>query len=171
MAQPIPTDQNAAARLAGLLDSAMDGIITVDDAQRIVLYNRAAEKIFGWPRAQVLGQPLDMLIPARFRGGHAPAGAPLRRHRHHLAPHGRQHGAVRRCARDGEEFPIDASISQLETPEGKLYTVILRDVTERVRAQRGAGGASPPRRPACASRRSRASRANCTTSWRSRSPR
>ena len=48
---------NATARLAGLLESAMDAIITVDETQQIVLYNRAAEKIFGWPAAQMLGQP------------------------------------------------------------------------------------------------------------------
>jgi PAS domain S-box-containing protein len=123
-----------AARLAGLLDSAMDGIITVDAGQRIVLYNRAAEKIFGWPAAQVMGQPLDMLIPERFRGGHAglvrrfgDTGVTSRRMGGTSVIHGLRAG--------GEEFPIDASISQVDSEDGKLYTVILRDVTERVRAQ------------------------------------
>ena len=123
-----------AARLAGLLDSAMDAIITVDDNQHIILYNRAAEKIFGWPQVQVMGHSLDMLIPARFR----PA------HRGHLAQFAATGVTSRRMGaqmvifgmrRSGEEFPIEASISQLDTDEGKLYTVILRDVTERVRAQ------------------------------------
>ena len=68
-----PNDRtdNATARLAGLLESAMDAIITVDEAQNIILYNRAAETIFGWPAADVLGQPLVKLIPGRFHGSHA----------------------------------------------------------------------------------------------------
>ena len=123
-----------AARLSGLLDSAMDGIITIDESQRIILYNRAAERIFGWSALQVMGRPMDMLMPKRFRGGH----------RAHVARFGAT-GVTSRKMGDrtvlkglratGEEFPIDASISQLDTPEGKLFTVILRDVTERVRAQ------------------------------------
>jgi PAS domain S-box-containing protein len=123
-----------AARLAGLLDSAMDGIITTDSQQRIVMYNRAAEKIFGWPQLQVMGQPLDMLLPPRFRHGHSKhvqrfgsTGTTSRRMGSDLVIHGMR--------QNGEEFPMEASISHLEMPEGKLYTVILRDVTERVRAQ------------------------------------
>jgi PAS domain S-box-containing protein len=123
-----------AARLSGLVDSAMDGIITVDEGQRIILYNRAAERIFGWPALQVMGRPVDMLMPKRFR--------PL--HRQHVEQFGDTGVTNRRMGGSsvlmalratGEEFPIDASISQVETPEGKLFTVILRDVTERVRAQ------------------------------------
>lgn len=123
-----------AARLSGLLDSAMDGIITVDGDMRIVMYNRAAEKIFGWPQLQVLGQSLDMLLPARFRPSHAghmkrfgATGVTSRRMGADMLIHGMR--------RSGEEFPMDASISQVDTADGKLYTVILRDVTERVRAQ------------------------------------
>jgi PAS domain S-box-containing protein len=128
------TQARLAARLAGLLDSAMDGIITVDEEQRIVMYNRAAGKIFGWPQAQVMGQPLDILLPPRFRHGHAShvkrfgdTGITSRRMGGDVVIHG--------LRASGEEFPMEASISQLDTPEGKLYTVILRDVTERVRAQ------------------------------------
>ena len=123
-----------AARLAGMLDSAMDAIITVDEQHKIVLYNRAAEKIFGWPSAQALGQPLSGLMPARFRAGHgvymeqfASTGVTSRRMGDVRVIYGRR--------ASGEEFPMDASISQLTTPDGRLFTVILRDVTERVRAQ------------------------------------
>lgn len=123
-----------ARRLSGLLDSAMDGIITVDEQQRIVLYNQAAEKIFGWPGQQVMGRPLDMLIPERYRSGHlehvrrfAATGVTSRRMGDGTVIHG--------LRSTGEEFPMDASISQLETAEGKLFTVILRDVTDRIRAQ------------------------------------
>lgn len=123
-----------AARLSGLLDSAMDGIITVDDGQRIILYNRAAEKIFGWSALQVIGRPLDILMPKRFRAGH---GEQMRRFGQTGVTSRRMGGdrVIYGVRSTGEEFPMDASISQLDTPEGKLYTVILRDVTERVRAQ------------------------------------
>jgi PAS domain S-box-containing protein len=125
---------NAQARLAGLLDAAMDAIITVDAAQRIVMYNRAAERIFGWPVAEVMGQSLEKLIPNRYRATHG----------EHVARFGDTGVTNRRMSgsaivfglrASGEEFPVDASISQLDTPDGKLYTVILRDVTERERAR------------------------------------
>ncbi len=129
------SDADAASRLAALLDSAMDAIISIDDGERIVLYNRAAEATFGWPVQQVLGQPLSMLLPARFRGGHAA-------HVKHFADTGVTHrrkgeGTVLHGLRaDGTEFPMDASISQIDTAHGKLFSVILRDVTERVKARR-----------------------------------
>ena len=123
-----------AARLSGLLDSAMDAIITVDESQRICLYNRAAEKIFGWPSDAVLGQPMERLMPQRFRAAHdrhvrrfGETGVTSRRMGDTTVIYGQR--------ANGEEFPMDASISQLQTAEGKLFTVILRDVTERVRAQ------------------------------------
>lgn len=123
-----------AARLAGLLDSAMDAIITVDETQHIVLYNRAAEKIFGWPSQQALGRSVEFLMPERFRATHAEhvrrfgaAGTTSRRMGDGTVLHG--------LRASGAEFPMEASISQLDTGEGKLYTVILRDISERVQAQ------------------------------------
>ena len=134
MSFAMPADANAAARLAGLLESAMDAIISVDDSQRITMYNRAAEKLFGWKAEEVQGKPLDLLIPERYRGGHnqqvrrfGATGTTSRRMGDQTVLY-----ALRK---DGTEFPIEAAISQLQTPEGKLYTVILRDVTERVRAR------------------------------------
>jgi PAS domain S-box-containing protein len=128
------TDQHAAARLAGLVDSAMDAIISVDEEQKIVLYNRAAERIFGWTADEVRGRSLDLLIPERFRHNH---GDQVRRFGETGVSSRRMSGStvVYGRRKSGEEFPVDASISQLATPEGKLYTVILRDVTERVRAE------------------------------------
>jgi PAS domain S-box-containing protein len=135
MASFVLSDGNAAARLAGLLDSAMDAIITVDEAQRIVLYNRAAERIFGWPTDEVMGQRLDRLLPERFRSEHADF---VRRFGSTGTTSRRISGSsvVYGLRRSGEEFPVDASISQLATPEGKLYTVILRDVSERREGER-----------------------------------
>jgi PAS domain S-box-containing protein len=121
------------ARLRGILDSAMDAIITVDDQQKIVFFNAAAEKMFGCPQEQATGGALSWFIPDRFRSAHAA----------HVAQFGATGVSSRRMGgsrvvtglrRNGEEFPIDASISQLSEGDAKFYTVILRDVSERVRA-------------------------------------
>jgi len=134
---PDPASRNAvaAARLAGVLDAAMDAIISVDESQRILLYNRAAEKIFGWPAAEARGQPLTLLIPERFHASHAAA---VERFGHTGVTSRRMSGSAVVYGRraDGEEFPVDASVLQVDTPDGKLYTVILRDVSERVAAER-----------------------------------
>ncbi len=125
---------DAASRLAALLDSAMDAILSVDESGRVVMYNRAAEQTFGWKAEDIMGQPLERLIPARFRAGHAA-------HIRHFADTGvtsrrKGEGVVLWGLRaDGSEFPMDASISQIETGSGRLFSVILRDVTERVRAR------------------------------------
>jgi PAS domain S-box-containing protein len=127
--------REAQARLAGIVDSAMDAIITVDDEQRVLLFNRAAERMFLYPAEDALGQPLERFIPGRFR--HA--------HRTHVEGFGEAGVASRAMggAREvyglragGEEFPVEASISQVESGGQKLYTVILRDVSDRVSAER-----------------------------------
>ena len=125
--------QISQAREKNVLDAAMDAILSIDHEQRIVLYNAAAEALFNWPRADVLGQPLDKLIPARFRAAHAG----------HIARFGQTGVTSRRMGdqtvltglrADGSEFPIEAAISQHSENGNKLFTVILRDVTERVNA-------------------------------------
>lgn len=125
--------QSVQALVGDIVESAMDAIISVDESQRIVLYNAAAEKLFRWPRAAILGQPLDKLIPERLRAGH----------RGHIERFGRTGETSRRMGdqtvlvglrADGGEFPLEASISQHSEDGKKIFTVILRDVTERVRA-------------------------------------
>lgn len=122
-------------RLQGIVDSAMDAIISVDDSQRITLFNRAAERIFGYEPLEVLGRPLDTLIPERFHHEH---------HRH-VESFGRTgvssrpmmaQRIVTALRKGGEEFPIDASISQNEIRGYRFYTVILRDVSVRERTRR-----------------------------------
>jgi PAS domain S-box-containing protein len=127
--------EQSEARLRGILDSAMDAIITVDEAQRVVLLNNAAETMFGWTRDEALGAPLDRFIPERFRGAHA---AHVRRFGETGVTTRRMGGSLRIVTglrRDGAEFPIDASISQIEESGKRLYTVILRDVTARFEAE------------------------------------
>lgn len=123
------------ARVVGIVESAMDPIVSVDGEQRIVLFNAAAEAVFKWPRDAVLGQPLDMLLPERFRGAH---GEHLRRFSATGNTSRRMGGAVpvlMALRATGEEFPIEASISQHAEGERRFYTVILRDVSERLRVQ------------------------------------
>lgn len=124
--------QASEARLAGLISVAADAIISVDDDQRIVIFNTGAETIFGWRRDEVIGKPLEILIPERFAAAH-------REHVHDFAG-----GSVTarkvggRCPvvglrKDGSDFPADAAISKLEVDGKRLFTVVLRDITEQKR--------------------------------------
>ncbi|MDT7042822.1 PAS domain S-box protein [Candidatus Nitronereus thalassa] len=121
-------------QLAGIIHSAMDGIITVNDSQHVVLFNAAAEQMFGYSAKEAIGQPIDIFIPDRFRDAH----------RRHIEVYGETQGTNRRMGalgsisglrRNGEEFPIEASISQFKRGDHRFYTVILRDVTERTQVE------------------------------------
>jgi PAS domain S-box-containing protein len=122
------------ARISAIIDSAMDAIITVDEAQRIVLFNRAAEIVFRCGRGDALGTPLERFIAQRFRAAH----------RGHIERFGRTGTTSRRMGdvttlwglrADGEEFPLEASISQTQEAGGRFYTVILRDIALRKQAE------------------------------------
>ncbi len=121
-------------RLAGIVGSAMDAIISVDAARQIVLFNAAAEQMFRCPAPEAIGQPLERFIPAQFRAAHA----------EHVKEFGEagvigrtmgQLAALSALRADGEEFPMEASISQGEIRGQKVFTVILRDITARKRAE------------------------------------
>jgi PAS domain S-box-containing protein len=119
---------------ASLLDVAEDGIVTVNERQRIVLFNRGAERIFGLSRSEALGQSLDMIIPARFVPVHAKHVENFARSDMDSRWMGERSEVYGR-RKDGSEFPADVSISKLAV-KGKMYlTAIVRDVTERKRAQ------------------------------------
>jgi len=122
------------ARLEGIVDSAMDAIISVGEDQRILLFNHAAEKMFRCTAAEALGRHLDRFIPERFRA----------EHHEHVESFGRTGVTSRAMAgardvaglrADGDEFPLEASISQVEAGGQRLYTVIMRDITERRAAE------------------------------------
>lgn len=122
--------QKSEARLNGIIESAMDAVITVDNRQHIVLYNAAAERIFGVPRPDAIGSALERFIPQRFRAAH----------HGHVDRFGATGVTMRQMGvrsvlfglrASGEEFPIDASISQVMVGDRKFYTVILRDISER----------------------------------------
>lgn len=121
-------------RLSGMIGSAMDAIITINERQEITHFNAAAEAMFGCAVDQATGRPITMFIPARFRSAHT----------HHVAAFGqtsdtkRQMGAlgtIYGLRTNGNEFPIEASISQVGTRGQKLFTVILRDISHRKQAE------------------------------------
>jgi PAS domain S-box-containing protein len=122
-------------RLTGLVTTAMDAIVSVDGNHRITLFNQAAEQMFGCPADQAMGQPLDRFIPDRYRQAH----------QGHVANFGRTGTTTRRMGRfgtvyglraTGEEFPLEASISHLDVGGSKVFTVILRDITQRVQSEK-----------------------------------
>jgi PAS domain S-box-containing protein len=122
------------AKLAGILASAMDAIITVDEDQRVVLFNAAAERMFRCPAAEALGESLDRFIPERFRAAHREhvrvfdkTGVTQRTMGKARALYGLRSG--------GEEFPIEASISQIDADGHKLFTAIIRDVSDKKRLE------------------------------------
>ena len=117
-------------RMEGIVESAMDALITVDADQRIILFNPAAEKMFGIKAASAIGAPIENFIPERFRPGHAEH---IRRFKQVGVTTRRMGalGAVSGLRANGEEFPVEASISQVDIGGAKLATVILRDITER----------------------------------------
>jgi two-component system, NarL family, sensor histidine kinase UhpB len=122
------------ARFRGLFETATDAILTVDGSQRVVMANPAAARMLCLPQAELVGAPLDRFIPARSR------------ERHHLhitgfgtsPPTSRPMSPQREVAglrADGTEFPIEAAISHSSADGQKLFTVILRDISERKRAE------------------------------------
>ncbi len=121
-------------RLAGIVGSAMDGIIAVDEDRRIVLFNAAAEQMFGCTQDEAVGTVIDRFIPERFR---SEDGAYMHRFG--------ESGATTRAMgtpdalwavrTNGQEFPMEASIAHLESEGKGLFTVIIRDTTERHRAE------------------------------------
>ena len=121
-------------RLQSIIGSAMDAIITVDKDQRIIGFNKAAEQIFRCSASDALERPIDMFIPERFRTIH----------RQHIQEFGSTGVTARSMyslatffalRADGEEFPIEAAISRVESDGEKLFTVILRDVSARLRME------------------------------------
>src|SRR5471030_1525861 len=131
---PAPT-RFVEARLLGIIRSSMEAIITIDENQRIVMFNPMAERLFDCPAADALGTPLSRFVPERFRAGHEA----------HVRQFGvtgvsdRQMGGRRILygqRASGGEFPFEASISQFGDENGKLYTVMLRDISAQVAAER-----------------------------------
>lgn len=120
-------------QLANMIDTAMDAIISTDTEFKIVLFNRAAEQLFGYSANQMLGQSINVLIPLQLAAGH---GAFMRQ----FAAHGettRRMGSksarqVAGLRADGSEFPVEVSISYSDNYGNPLFTAMVRDITERI---------------------------------------
>lgn len=122
-------------RLEGIVASAMDPILSIDAEQRIILFNKAAEKVFRCSAASALGSQLDRFIPERYRTAHREHVRRFGDTGQTTRAMGSSHMALSGVRADGEEFPIDASISQVQVGGQRIFTVILRDITERRKAE------------------------------------
>ena len=128
----LSVDQSA--HLGTIIDSAMDGIITLDQSQRVIMFNRAAQQIFGVSGPDAIGSPIERFIPDRFRTVHS----------HHIEAFASTGATVRSMGRlgtifglraDGKEFPIEASISHTTVGGSRYFTIILRDVSDKIRLE------------------------------------
>ena len=123
------------ARLAGILELAPEAIISISEDQRIRLFNQGARRIFGYAADEVLGRPIDLLIPEDARSGHRKLVTQFRQSdgmSRRMAPD----RAVRARRKDGSEFPAEVAISKLVQHGEATYTVMLQDVTDRIRHER-----------------------------------
>lgn len=121
------------AKFQGLLESAPDGIVVIDTNGLIAIVNSETEKLFKYTKKELIGQPIEILVPERLKDDHI-------KHRDgYIAnPHTRPMGAGRSLTgrrKDGSEFPVEISLSPLETEQGTLITSIVRDITDRRRVE------------------------------------
>ena len=126
--------RSSEAKLSAIISVAADAIVGIDEGQRITLYNQGAEQIFGYTADEAIGQPLDLLLPTGIAAIH----------RRHVEEFGRSgvearlmgtRGEVSGRRKNGEVFPAEASISQTRLAQGKMFTAVMRDVSERRRTE------------------------------------
>ncbi|MET0496166.1 MAG: PAS domain S-box protein [Actinoplanes sp.] len=129
IARDITERMKAEERFQRLVLAAPDAMLIVDEAGAITLVNEQTERLFGYPGAELIGQPVELLIPRRFRAKHAAL-----RHQYHAAPEIRRMGSGQELTgvrRDGSQFPVEISLAPLDTEQGMHVSAAIRDITER----------------------------------------
>ena len=132
-AEPTDSLRESERRFRLVVEAAPNAVVMVDRAGKIVMVNAQAERVFGYSRAELVGQPVEMLVPERFRGHH-----PGLRETFFVDPQPRLMGAERDLyglKKDGSEFPVEIGLNPIETEEGTIVLSAVVDITERKAAE------------------------------------
>ena len=129
----LPAETTSQARLASVLDTAVDGIIVISDSGRMLVFNKACEKLFGYPASEVLGENVNILMPSNYSDHHDEYI-----HSYLTTGHRKIIGigrAVHGRHKDGSIFPLELSVGESATPDGRQFIGILRDLRPKVEAE------------------------------------
>src|SRR4051794_17677001 len=122
------------ARLSSVLDTAVDGILVINDRAEILVYNKACESLFGYAPEEAIGQNVQLIMPADYADAHdSYVGNYMRTGRRKIIGIGRE---VRARHKDGTEFPVELSVGDAPTPDGRQFIGIIRDLRLRKEQER-----------------------------------